>query len=118
MKIDEAIKFCNEKSKNIKLKAEPQVFIDIADWLEELKEKRKSFNEIRKAGYGHGYSDGYKKALYELAEDISEKAFENSFKITITDGNGVTYPVDVVTLDYVSEMVFDLAEQLEDAMTD
>jgi hypothetical protein len=37
MTIDEAIKFCHEKSENIKLKAEPQVFIDIAEWLEELK---------------------------------------------------------------------------------
>ena len=35
--IDEAIAFCHEKSNNIKLKAEPQVFIQIAEWLEELK---------------------------------------------------------------------------------
>ena len=37
MTIDEIIKFCYEKAKNIKLKAEPQVFIDIAERLEKLK---------------------------------------------------------------------------------
>lgn len=37
MLIDGLIKFCDEKSKNIKLKAEPQVFIEIKQALEELK---------------------------------------------------------------------------------
>lgn len=40
MTIDEAIAFCHEKSNNIKLKAEPQVFIQLAEWLEELKSLR------------------------------------------------------------------------------
>ena len=35
--IDGLIKFCDEKSKNIKLKAEPQVFVEIKQALEELK---------------------------------------------------------------------------------
>ena len=38
MLIDGLIKFCNEKSKNIKLKAEPQVFVEIAKQLEKLKQ--------------------------------------------------------------------------------
>ena len=37
MFIDELIKFCYEKSENIKLKAEPQVFIDIAEILEDYR---------------------------------------------------------------------------------
>ena len=37
MFIDELIKFCKQKSENIKLKAEPQVFVEIAEKLEELK---------------------------------------------------------------------------------
>ena len=37
MLIDGLIKFCDEKSKNIKLKAEPQVFVEIKQALEELK---------------------------------------------------------------------------------
>ena len=35
--IDEQISFCEEKSKNIKLKAKPQTFIDIKNSLEKLK---------------------------------------------------------------------------------
>ena len=51
MKIDEVITFCNEKSKNIKLKAEPQTFIEIAEWLEELKQYRAigTVEELQKA---------------------------------------------------------------------
>ena len=37
MTIDEAITFCNEKSKNIKLRTEPSTFEQLAEWLEELK---------------------------------------------------------------------------------
>ena len=40
MTIKEAIDFCKEKSKNIKLKAEPEVFVQLADWLEELSRRR------------------------------------------------------------------------------
>ena len=45
MTLDEQISFCEEKSKNIKLKAEPQTFIDIKDSLEKLKELRGGENE-------------------------------------------------------------------------
>lgn len=38
MTIDEQIAFCEEKSKNIKLKAEPQTFVDIAKSLKRLRE--------------------------------------------------------------------------------
>lgn len=37
MTLDEQISFCEEKSKNIKLKAEPKTFIDIKNSLEKLK---------------------------------------------------------------------------------
>ena len=40
MKLDEAIEFCKEKSKNIKLRTEPKTFEQIAEWLEELKQYR------------------------------------------------------------------------------
>ena len=40
LSIDEAIAFCYEKSNNIKLKAEPEVFIQLAEWLEELSRRR------------------------------------------------------------------------------
>ena len=34
MTLDEAIEFCNEKSKNIKLRTEPKTFEQLAEWLE------------------------------------------------------------------------------------
>lgn len=40
LSIEEAIAFCYEKSNNIKLKAEPEVFVQLAEWLEELKDYR------------------------------------------------------------------------------
>ena len=40
MTLDEQISFCEERSKNIKLKAEPQTFVDIKNSLEKLKELR------------------------------------------------------------------------------
>ena len=40
MKLDEAIEFCKEKSKNIKLRTEPKTFEQIAEWMEELKQYR------------------------------------------------------------------------------
>lgn len=37
MTLDEQISFCEEKIKNIKLKTEPQTFVDIKNSLEKLK---------------------------------------------------------------------------------
>ena len=70
MLIDGLIKFCNEKSKNIKLKAEPQVFVEIANKLEELK-------AIKSDGFtdhllNMGYSKGYNKAIDEFAERMKQ----------------------------------------------
>ena len=40
MTLDEQISFCEEKIKNIKLKTEPQTFIDIKNSLEKLRFRR------------------------------------------------------------------------------
>ena len=40
MTLDEQISFCEEKSKNIKLKTKPQTFVDIKNGIEKLKELR------------------------------------------------------------------------------
>lgn len=56
MTLDEQISFCEEKSKNIKLKTEPQTFVDIKNSLEKLKnpwipvEYHVMTEEERKAG--------------------------------------------------------------------
>lgn len=45
----------------------------LAEWLEELKEARKGFEENRKAGYEHGYADGYKQAVDEFLKKCKER---------------------------------------------
>lgn len=72
MLIDGLIKFCDEKSKNIKLKAEPQVFVEIKQALEELKEyKLKEFQcHLAKQ---EGITIGYNKAIDEFTERLKEK---------------------------------------------
>lgn len=45
MTLDEQISFCEEKSKNIKLKTEPQTFADIKNSLEKLKNPWIPLNE-------------------------------------------------------------------------
>ena len=70
MTIDEAIAFCHEKSNNIKLKAEPEVFIQLAEWLEELKELKKSAPNRR--FYTIGYKEGYNKAIDDFVEELKD----------------------------------------------
>ena len=75
MLIDGLIKFCDEKSKNIKLKAEPQVFVEIKQALEELKAyKSDDFaQDLLNMGYTKGIKDGYEKGIDEFAERLKEK---------------------------------------------
>ena len=72
MTIDEAIEFCKEKSKNIKLRTEPKTFEQIAEWLEELKQYRaigtveeymNSVLDIQKA---------YNKAIDDFVEELKD----------------------------------------------
>ena len=75
MKLDEAIEFCKEKSKNIKLRTEPKTFEQIAEWLEELKqyraigtvgecraavEKQKAKKPQKTESEGYRYTDTYR----------------------------------------------------------
>lgn len=76
MTIDEAIKFCHEKSENIKLKAEPQVFIDIAEWLELLKWYQQGMEDIpSESGVlpKDVYMAGYIKGIDDFASALSNK---------------------------------------------
>ena len=75
--IDEAIAFCHEKSSNIKLKAEPEVFIQLAEWLEELKKRRSE-------DYGYmadiHQSIGYRKAIDDFVETLVSAFDETNIK--------------------------------------
>lgn len=65
MTIDEQIAFCEEKSKNIKLKAEPQTFVDIAESLKRLREYKRSTVALLLNGI-------YNKAVDDTVEAVKE----------------------------------------------
>lgn len=69
MMIDEAIDFCKEKSKNIKLKTEPQTFVMIADMLEELKAIENGFTDDL---LNMGYTKGYNKAICDCIDMFAD----------------------------------------------
>ena len=75
--IDEAIAFCHEKSSNIKLKAEPEVFIQLEELLEELKKRRSE-------DYGYmadiHQSIGYRKAIDDFVETLVSAFDETNIK--------------------------------------
>ena len=71
MTIDEAIAFCYEKSNNIKIKAEPQLFIQLAEWLEELKVYQQHEIICNK-----GYNAGYNKAIDDFVNIAKEYDFK------------------------------------------
>lgn len=70
--IDEAIAFCHEKSSSIKLKAEPEVFVQLEELMEEL-------NKRRSEDYGYmadiHQSIGYRKALDDIKEELMKNGF-------------------------------------------
>ena len=94
MTIDEAIEFCNEKSKNIKLRTGPKTFEQIAEWLEELKANRIALEKA------NGYLEancrlGYSKGIDDLLGGM----------------NQITY--NCQDADELFEKICDLAEQLK-----
>lgn len=94
MTLDEQIAFCEEKSKNIKLKAEPQVFIDIKACLEELKEIRGCISEIGKfigrekaTAYEQGYSEGTKSAKGQRWISVADRLPDDDTTVLCLVGN-------------------------------
>lgn len=89
--IDEAIDFCNEKSKNIKLRTEPKTFEQIADWLEELKanrialEKANGYLEANnRLGYSKGIDDFLEKIQWEYLNGCGIEQKEIEFLIAVS----------------------------------
>ena len=80
MLIDGLIKFCDEKSKNIKLKAEPQVFVEIKQALEELRAIKQWKSDVMEGFCKYDASsfeeivvNARAKAIDEFAERLKEK---------------------------------------------
>ena len=103
MTIDEAIKFCHEKSENIKLKAEPQVFIDIENMLKELKIYKEC--NISKANF----SIGYNKAIDDFASELENHS------ISADTGKGNTVKIEFVA---PVTRIIEVAEQLKKGDSD
>lgn len=99
MTIDEAIEFCNEKSKNIKLRTEPKTFEQIAEWLEELKanrialEKANGYLEANcRLGYNNGIDDFMDKLLYQIGDlGIRDIIQETAEQLKVGGVNGDRY---------------------------
>ena len=58
----------------------------LAEWLEELKVLRHGANELRSAGYEHGYSVGYNKAIDDFVNACKEDILFQIFGLHI---NGI-----------------------------
>ena len=102
MKLDEAIEFCKEKSKNIKLRTEPKTFEQIAEWLEELKQYRaigtveECKNSVLKI------LEAYNKAIDDFVKEICKMIVQSE-----NNGNYRFYTVEI------KQAIADLAEQLK-----
>ena len=103
MKLDEAIEFCKEKSKNIKLRTEPKTFEQIAEWLEELKQYRaigtveECKNSVLKI------LEAYNKAIDDFVKEICKMIVQSE-----NNGNYRFYAVEI------KQAIADIAEQLKD----
>ena len=112
MLIDGLIKFCDEKSKNIKLKAEPQVFVEIKQALEELRAiKSDGFTDhLLNMGYTKGIKDSYNKAIDEFAEMLKEKYEEHNLDLCLRQNDYYSYANSCIQLEnYIDKT----AEQLK-----
>ena len=106
MTLDEAIEFCNEKSKNIKLRTEPKTFEQIAEWLEELKQYRaigtveECKNSVLKI------LEAYNKAIDDFVKEICKMIVQSE-----NNGNYRFYAVEI------KQAIADLAERLKAGIT-
>lgn len=73
MTIDKAIEFCKDKSENIKLKSEPQTFIQLAEWLEELREYQLQHYKLMEYYKVNSIEDIYDKAIDNFTEQLKSK---------------------------------------------
>ena len=115
MTLDEAIEFCKEKSKNIKLRTEPKTFEQIAEWLEELKQYRAigTVEECRNSvlkileAYNKAVDDFETKLIAHLSDwKLSEAPFND-------DETDRTREIICETIENAIGAVDEIAEQLK-----
>lgn len=79
-------KFCIDKSKNIKLKAEPQVFVELANCLEELEFLRTAKETIYQLSYNKGFADGSLAVTEEIKKKYVQEFAEKLLIVPIAEG--------------------------------
>lgn len=84
-------KFCEEKSKNIKLKAEPQVFVELCNALEELKDYRDKNKMVVRIDCAN--SDEFKDIAVKLAKEQYNKAIDDFASLCLKHKSKDDYPV-------------------------
>ena len=97
MTIDEGVRFCNEKSKNIKLKADPEVFTQLAEWMEELKAYKEQHQALCNSYNVHTVEDIYGKAIDDIMNMLDDIEFCGGTKETLACANA--------TLNYIKKEV-------------
>ena len=102
MKLDEAIEFCKEKSKNIKLRTEPKTFEQIAEWLEELKQYRAIGTVEECKNSVLRILEAYNKAIDDFVKEIC--------KMIVQSENNDNYRFYAVE---IKQAIADIAEQLK-----
>lgn len=65
-------------------------------------------NTVAEANYERGFKDGYAKAIEEFAEKLCDAISEQYANVEV---NGIKF--DVLTVDGITEIAWDLAEQLK-----
>ena len=107
MTIDEAIAFCYEKSNNIKLKAEPQVFIQLAEWLEDYKHIKQwksdimdSFCKYDVSSFEELVNNARNKAIDDFVKKVKEHQYVLSDVINSKD-----YGMFTVCIEQIAEQL-------------
>ena len=102
MTLDEAIEFCKEKSRNIKLRTEPKTFEQIAEWLEELKKYREIGTVEECKNSVLKILEAYNKAIDDFVKEICKMIVQSE-----NNGNYRFYAVEI------KQAIADLAEKLK-----
>ena len=108
MTTDELIQFCEQKIENIKLKAEPQVFIEIKQALKELKAIKQWKSEVMEGFCKYDASSFEEIVAYARAKSIDE------FAEVIKANYDFLGCIEEITF----EEIDNIAEQLKDGGND
>lgn len=113
MLIDGLIKFCDEKSKNIKLKAEPRVFNEIKQALEELKAIKQWKSDVMEGFCKYDASSFEEIVVNARAKAIDE--FARQFKENLNQEFPSNYESTrpYFSLENARLIVDDVAEQMK-----